>query len=87
MNMVLEGIEWFGDTNPLTSIRIAPKQGTMTTVPSVRELSWDAANKMILDAFLTPNFTGTKVPGAWVDSQFLKEGTTVKANLRTGPIP
>ena len=91
--MVQEAVESFGDTNPLTRISIVPKSGTTTTVPDIIELNWSTAEKMIRDAFLNPNVTGTKVSNAWVDSQSPKAGTmvaagtTVNIHLRTGPIP
>jgi len=90
---MVEGVEWFGDTTPLTRIRIAPKQGTTTTIPDVFELNWGTAKKKILDAFLNPIITGTNVADAWVDSQspesgkVVATGTTVNVHLTTGLKP
>jgi hypothetical protein len=90
---MVDGVEWFGDNTPLTTIRIAPKQGTMTKVSDVFELNWSTAKKKILDAFLNPGVTGTNIPDAWVDSQspeagtVVATGTTVNVHLRTGLKP
>lgn len=76
--MLQEMVEWFGIETPPLEIRIVPRQGTTVTVPDVIEISRIQANRIILDAFLVPKFTGTiGLPNTVVDSQSPLGGTVV----------
>lgn len=76
--MLQEMVEWFGVETPPLEIRIVPRQGTTVTVPDVIETSKIQANRIILDAFLVPKFTGSVgLPNTVVDSQSPLGGAVV----------
>jgi hypothetical protein len=90
--MVQEHVEWFGDFTPDTPIGVGPPTGR-TIVPDVRESTPADAADAIRAADLVPAFTGQSGSGSWVASQspragdVVSQGTTVRCQLRRGPIP
>jgi FAD binding domain/Ig-like domain from next to BRCA1 gene/PASTA domain len=90
--MLEELVEWFGDFTPRVGIGVGPPAG-QTIVPLVLEMRPARAEQTLRDAGLVASFAGPSGSDAWVASQspradeVVPTGTTVRCQLRRGPIP
>ena len=79
--MLQEGVEWFGDLSPHTSVRIFQEAGP-TTVPDVEGMARALADDEVRAADLVPRFTG--VPGS--DTEVWRQSPAAGTSVARGSI-